>query len=49
MDLVKIIINKLKNTKKYWLYPFLTMLIVFTVIIFLSKNPSLAPFLYSNF
>ncbi len=39
----------LKVRKKYWLFPIITILTLFGVIIVLSQGSALAPFIYTLF
>ncbi len=49
MDFTKNIFNYLIQRKKYWLTPLIIIIVLFSSLYFLAKNPSLAPFIYSNF
>jgi|TARA_B110000116_G_C16349282_1_gene364651 hypothetical protein len=39
----------LKERKKYWLLPILTVLVLFGILIVLSQGSAIAPFIYTIF
>ncbi len=49
MDFIKNILNYLLQRKKYWLTSTILFIILFSLLFFLAKNPSLLPLIYSNF
>lgn len=52
MSKIKIIsdyLSFLKNNKKWWLLPIVTVLVLFGLLIVLAKGSALAPFIYTLF
>jgi len=39
----------LKERKKFWLLPFMIILLLFGVLIFLTQGSAIAPFIYTLF
>ncbi|MFA6467266.1 MAG: DUF5989 family protein [Bacteroidota bacterium] len=42
-------ISFLKENKKWWLFPIVTVLVLFGLLIVLTKGSALAPFIYTLF
>jgi hypothetical protein len=49
MEFLKDFLVFLKTRKKYWLIPFLVILLFLSFIIVLTEGTALAPFIYSLF
>lgn len=39
----------IKNRKKYWMLPVLTLMLIFGALIFVSQGSAIAPFIYTIF
>ena len=49
MDTIKDIWGFLKTRKKFWLLPIIITLLVFGVLIVLTRGSAIAPFIYTLF
>ncbi|MEN8209000.1 MAG: DUF5989 family protein [Candidatus Fermentibacteria bacterium] len=49
MGRIKDIWGFLRTRKKWWLVPIITVLLLLSLIIFLSQGSALAPFIYAIF
>jgi hypothetical protein len=49
MDFLKDLWGFLKNRKKFWLLPLITILLVFGIVIVFAAGSAIAPFLYTLF
>jgi hypothetical protein len=49
MDFLKDLWGFLRNRKKFWLLPLITVLLMFGVLIVLASGTAIAPFIYTLF
>ena len=49
MDFLKDLWGFLKDRKKFWLLPLITVLLTFGVLIVLASGTAIAPFIYTLF
>ena len=49
MDFLKDLWGFLKQRKKFWLLPLITILLVFGILIVLASTSAIAPFIYTLF
>lgn len=49
MDFIKDVINFLKERKKFWLAPIITILLLIGFLLVFAANSALAPFIYTLF
>jgi hypothetical protein len=49
LKILKEYFSFLKENKKWWLLPFVIILVLFGLLIVLTKGSALAPFIYSIF
>ncbi len=49
MDFLKDLWGFLRNRKKFWLLPLITILLTFGVLIVLASGTAIAPFIYTLF
>lgn len=49
MEFLKEFFLFLKERKKWWLLPLITIFLIFGLLIFLGSNSALAPFIYTLF
>jgi hypothetical protein len=49
MDFLRDLWGFLKNRKKFWLLPLITVLLAFGILIVLASGSAIAPFIYTLF
>jgi Family of unknown function (DUF5989) len=49
MDFLKDLWGFLKQRKKFWLLPLITILLAFAILIVLASGSAIAPFIYTLF
>jgi len=49
LKIIKEYFSFLKENKKWWLLPFVVILVLFGLLIVLTKGSALAPFIYTIF
>ena len=49
IDFLRDMARYMKVTKKYWLLPFLLVILFFGVLIFVTQGSAVAPFIYTLF
>jgi hypothetical protein len=49
MDFIKDLFAYFKSNKKYWLIPLFVVLLLLGILVFLSSNAVVAPFVYTLF
>ena len=49
LDLIKDLIDFMRERKKFWLLPIMIMMVIFGGLIVLTKGSAIAPFIYTLF